>query len=219
MQDYGTKPDTYFASARKEITPLLPSYSARVLEIGCGSGQTLRWLKESGRCGETVGLELFENAASIARQHVDRVVVGNAEQMVGDVFEEESFDLVLCLDVLEHMVEPWAFVAKLERLIKPGGLLVASIPNVRHLTVLLPLIFAGRWGYESQGILDRTHLRFFTRNSALALLTTKRLRVTRWIRNFPKALSKTGLVNLLTLGLVKDFLTVQYLIAVQRSVV
>lgn len=217
MQDYATKPDIYFSSAREEIAPLLPPHAQRVLEVGCGSGQTLRWLKDTGRCAEAVGIELFENAATIARQHADRVVVGNAEQLVEGEFERASFDLVLCLDVLEHLVDPWIFVAKVERLLKPGGLLIASIPNVRHLKVLLPLIFLGRWRYEPDGLLDRTHLRFFTRASAMALLTTDRLRVTGSIRKVPALCSKSGLLNLLTFGLIKDLLAMQYLIVARRS--
>ncbi len=217
MQDYATKPEAYFANARREIAPLLPAHAARVLEVGCGTGSTLRWLKDTGRCGETVGMELFESAATDARKHVDRVVVGDAERLIGGTFEAASFDLILCLDVLEHMVDPWAFVAHAEKLLKPGGTMIASIPNVRHLGVLLPLVFAGRWCYRSNGILDRTHLRFFTREGALALLTTERMVVTRWLRNLSPLVSKGGAINVLTFGLMKDMLAVQYLISARRS--
>ena len=218
MQDYATKPDAYFANARKEIEPLLPAHSARVLEVGCGTGSTLRWLKDTSRCGETIGMELFESAAVDARKHLDRVVVGDAERLIGGTFEAASFDLILCLDVLEHMVDPWAFVAHAEQLLKPGGTMIASIPNVRHLGVLLPLAFAGRWRYRSNGILDRTHLRFFTREGALALLTTEQMEVTRWLRNCSPLVSKGGAVNLITLGLIKDMLAVQYLISSRRRI-
>lgn len=218
MQDYATKPEAYFANARREIAPLLPAHAARVLEVGCGTGSTLRWLKDTGRCGETVGMELFESAAADARKHVDRVVVGDAEGLIDGTFEAASFDLILCLDVLEHMVDPWAFVAHAEKLLKPGGTMIASIPNVRHLGVLLPLVFAGRWRYRSQGILDRTHLRFFTRESALALLTTEHLAVARWEHNLPPLVSRGGLVNLLSLGLLRDLLAVQYLVSARRCV-
>lgn len=217
MQDYGNKPEAYFTNPREEIAPLLPTHAARVLEVGCGTGPTLRWLKESGRCAEAVGMELFESAAAIARRHADRVIVGNAELLIDSAFDESSFDLVLCLDVLEHMVDPWVFIAKVERLLKPGGLLIASIPNVRHLAVLLPLAFTGRWRYTPHGILDRTHLRFFTRESAIELVTTEQLEVTRLLRNIPPWSSKSGLLNLLTFGLLKDMLAVQYLIVARRT--
>ena len=217
MQNYGTKPDTYFSNPRDEIAPLLPKDPGRVLEVGCGTGSTLRWLKNRGRCVRTVGLELFEGAAQEARQHADEVVVGDAEKLIGTAFAGQTFDLILCLDVLEHMVDPWAFVAKAEKLLSPGGLLIASIPNIRHLSVLLPLAFAGRWRYGPRGLLDQTHLRFFTRESALALLTTEHLSVTRWLRNVPPLPSKSAIVNLLTFGLLRDLLTMQYLVSAQRG--
>ena len=90
MQDYATKPDAYFANARKEIEPLLPAHAVRVLEVGCGTGSTLRWLKETGRCDEVVGMELFESAAVVARQYVDHVIVGDAELLIRETFEAAS---------------------------------------------------------------------------------------------------------------------------------
>jgi 2-polyprenyl-3-methyl-5-hydroxy-6-metoxy-1,4-benzoquinol methylase len=217
MQNYTSKPETYFANAREEIASLLQARAGRVLEVGCGTGSTLRWLKATGRCNHAAGLELFDSAAQEARQYADEVVVGDAEKLIDVAFQESSFDVILCLDVLEHMVDPWTFVAKAGRLLKSGGQLIASIPNVRHLSVVLPLAFAGRWRYGPQGLLDQTHLRFFTREGALALLSTEQLSVTQWLRNFPPLPSKTAIVNLITLGLMKDLLTVQYLVSARRG--
>jgi 2-polyprenyl-3-methyl-5-hydroxy-6-metoxy-1,4-benzoquinol methylase len=213
MQDYGDKADGYFAAARRDIEPLLPACTPMVLEVGCGKGATLRWLRETGRCKHAVGMELFDSAAKQAARYADRMIVGNAEALIDTSFGAESFDLILCLDVLEHMVDPWSFVAKAERLLQPGGSLVASVPNVRHLAVLAPLLLRGRWRYTHDGILDRTHLRFFTRESALALLTTPRLQVTAWRRKLSPLPSKSGWMNLATLGLAKDLLASQYLVA------
>jgi len=217
MQDYATKPVSYFNNARTDVLPLLPQYSERILEVGCGTGSTLRWLKETGRCTNTFGLELYESAACVAREFADHITVGDAEKLIESSFERSSFDAILCLDVLEHMVDPWAFVSKAERLLKPGGVLIASIPNVRHLGVLIPLVFAGRWRYTSQGILDRTHLRFFTLEGALALLSTEHLKVRRWLHHLPPLKSKGGIANFLTLGFAKNFLAPQYLILAQRN--
>lgn len=215
-QRYDTKPVSYFSSARQDIEPLLPTSTRRVLEVGCGTGTTLAWLKQTGRCELAVGVEMFEQAAQAARQHADRVVVGNAEVLIENAFDVASFDLILCLDVLEHMVDPWAFVAQAQALLVPGGTFIASLPNVRHLAVLAPLLLRGRWRYTTDGILDRTHLRFFTRESAIALLDSGALSVTRWQRKISPLPSKSGLANLLTLGLAGDFLASQYLVAAQR---
>jgi 2-polyprenyl-3-methyl-5-hydroxy-6-metoxy-1,4-benzoquinol methylase len=216
-QNYADKGTQYFSHARVDIAPLLPAAAPRVMEIGCGTGATLRWLKAKGICQETAGVELFGAAADAARPHVDQIIVGNAETLIDSGFGlagEPTFDLILCLDVLEHMVDPWAFVQKLEAFLKPGGLLVGSIPNVRHLATSLPLLLAGQWRYRNQGILDRTHLRFFTKESALSLLTTPTLVVEEWLHAIPG--KRARLLNLLSLGLAKDLLALEYLIASRR---
>jgi len=215
---YDSKADGYFDNVRLDIAALLPAHAGRVLEVGCGRGATLAWLKAEGCCTHTVGIELFEGAARVASSRVDEVLVGDAERLIEEgALLDASFDLVLCLDVLEHLVDPWTFVLKLQRVMRPGALLVASIPNVRHLRVVLPLLFAGRWRYEDDGLLDRTHLRFFTRESALALVSAGALRVERWRRRMPPPTSKAGLLNLLSLGLLRDLVTMSYLIASRKG--
>jgi len=217
MNDYAAKPALYFDNVRTEIAPLLPPRAARVLDVGCGAGATLAWLKQTGRCEFAVGIEMMESAADIARARIDELHVGDATQLVGTTFAPHSFDLVLCLDVLEHLVDPWAFVATLRRLLAPGGRVIASLPNVRHLRVVLPLLLAGRWRYEASGILDRTHLRFFTRESALELMSGGGLRVTQWRRRLPPWHSKAGLLNAATLGIAGDLVTMSYLIAAEAE--
>jgi 2-polyprenyl-3-methyl-5-hydroxy-6-metoxy-1,4-benzoquinol methylase len=211
------RPAAYFGHARREIEPLLPAHAAQVLEVGCGSGATLQWLQQAGRCTRTVGIEAFEDAAQRARTCVDTVLLGNAEELVSAAFAPASFDLVLCLDVLEHLVDPWSFMVRLPGLLKPGGCVLASIPNVRHARVVLPLLLKGRWRYESSGQLDSTHLRFFTRESALQLMAPPGLRVQQWQRRMPPAHSRSGLFNAVTLGLFRDFLAMNYLIAARRE--
>ena len=203
----------YFGNVRTQIEPLLAARAERVLEIGCSSGETLRWLKGTGRAGRAWGIELFEPAAQAARAHAEEVLVGDAEALVGTAYGTEQFDLILCLDVLEHMIDPWRFVDTLQHRLAPGGRLVISVPNIRCIKVLLPLVLLGRFRYQEHGILDRTHLRFFTRESALALATPSQLKVERWLRYMPPNFSKLGLANLLTLGLARDLIATQYLIA------
>lgn len=217
MQDYTDKQDRYFADVRREIEPLLPAHAARVLEIGCGAGATLAWLKSRGGCDSTTGVEMFESAAALARTRVDRVIVANAEQWIAEPGDVGPFDLVLCLDVLEHMVDPWAFVAQLERLIAPGGHLVCSIPNVRYYKVLRDLVFKGQWRYREDGILDRTHLRFFTREGALQLASTPSLKLLDWRAHMRSRKLGTRVINALTLGLLRDLLAMQYLTVAQKT--
>jgi SAM-dependent methyltransferase len=215
-QEYETKDPTYFGCVRTEILPLLPSRMERVLEIGCGSGATLSYLKATGQAGWTAGVELFPEAAAEARQRLDYLVEGNIETMDLDL-EPGSIDAILCLDVLEHLFDPWAVVRKLDRLLRPGGVLIASIPNVRHVQVLVPLLLRGRWDYVDAGLLDRTHVRFFVRSTAIDLMECSGLEV--------DAIDSTGpltrrpvlaLLNRLTFSVFRGFLDYQYLIRARK---
>lgn len=158
----------YFSHVRREIAPLLPDHMQRVLEVGCGEGATLAWLKQQNRAQQVVGVEYSEAAAAVARQHLDQVWQGDVEKLPLETLGQ--FDVVLCLDVLEHLVDPWQTLQRLRGLLRPGGCIIVSVPNVQHYSVVLPLLLHGRWPYQAAGILDRTHLRFFTRSSAEQLL-------------------------------------------------
>jgi 2-polyprenyl-3-methyl-5-hydroxy-6-metoxy-1,4-benzoquinol methylase len=214
---YRDKPAAYFGNVRREIEPLLPARAERVLEIGCGAGATLAWLRASGRAGHVTGVELSPEAAALARGQVDVLHEGDADRLIDHGLPAEGYDLVLCLDVLEHLVDPWATVRRLQRVIRPGGRLIASLPNVRHASVVLPLLLRGEFRYAESGLLDRTHLRFFTRDSALALIGQPGLRVERWQRRLHPWPSRSGWLNLLTAGLLRDLLALNYLIAAVRD--
>lgn len=213
MQSYRDKADAYFAHARKEIAPLLPRACGRVLEIGCGSGATLGWLRQSRRASHTVGVEIAEAAAESARAHVDVVHCLDFERV--DLPPESGrFDVILCLDVLEHMVDPWRVVDRLVSThLVAGGTLVLSLPNVRHYSVVLPLLFKGQWNYENAGLLDRTHLRFFTRDTALGLLAHPMLGPAHLVAEGFDWPSSKGIFNSLTAGVFRELLTYQYYLA------
>lgn len=216
MQSYQDKSDDYFAHARTEIRPLLPQHCGRVLELGCGSGATLGWLRQTRQASYTVGIEIAEGAAVAARTHADEVHWADFER--GDMaLSGDKFNVILCLDVLEHMVNPWSVV---DRLVKDylanGGTLIASVPNVRHYSVVLPLLFGGRWDYADAGLLDRTHLRFFTRDTAKALLSHPQLGAVSCMTTGFDGGSKKQVFNTLTLGIFQDLITYQYYLAASK---
>lgn len=215
--DYQSKATGYFSNTRTDIEPALPPFSGSVLEIGCGTGATLAWLKASGRCKSTTGIELVAEQAVSASNVVDRVIQGSIES-VDLASWTERFDLILCLDVLEHLNDPWALIENLSELLKPGGRLVASIPNVRHIRVLVPLLFKGEWTYGACGILDKTHLRFFTKKSAINLVTGSGL-VTVSVQELGlQGKSISSMLNKLTFGRLREIFACQYLIAVEKRV-
>jgi hypothetical protein len=95
-----------------------------------------------------------------------------------DLPATEPFDCIVFNDVLEHMIDPWSVLATTRSLLSARGVVVASIPNIRHVSVLLPLLVRGRWSYMEWGVLDRTHLRFFTRRSMISMFEGAGYRVT-----------------------------------------
>lgn len=217
MQSYIDKSADYFAHARKEIAPLLPPQCGRVLEIGCGSGATLGWLRRDQRASCTVGVEISEAAAQSARAHADEVYCLDFERVELPV-ESRQFDVILCLDVLEHMVNPWLVVDRLvSQYLAPGGTLIVSLPNVRHHSVVLPLLFQGRWDYQDAGLLDRTHLRFFTRDTAIRLLSHPWLEPVRCMGAGFEWHSRKGVFNTLTVGVFKELLTYQYFLTARKK--
>jgi SAM-dependent methyltransferase len=210
---YAAKPAGYFAGSRDtEVAPLLVGPVEKALELGCGDGSTLAALKARGLVRWAAGLEIEPRAAEAARARLDLVVVGNVESLP-DAALPADLDLVLCLDVLEHLVDPWSAVRRLAGRLKPGGAIVACIPNLRHVGTLVPLILNGRFDYTDSGTLDRGHLRFFTRASIRHLFEQAGLSVQRI--EAPVA-GRSALLDRLTLGLARDLCAYRYLIRAER---
>jgi O-antigen biosynthesis protein len=143
-------------------------YNKSVLEVGCATGYFTKAMVERG-C-KVVGLELDPGAASRAEAWADRVVVGDIDGgAVWDQVDDESFDVIVCGDVLEHLRDPLGALRAAVRKLKPDGYVVISLPNVAHGDVRLQLL-SGAFRYRDLGLLDRTHIRFFTLETARELL-------------------------------------------------
>jgi len=207
--------EDYYSHVRNEIAQLLPERVDRILEVGCGQGETLAWIKSTKGVEFSCGVELFGESADLAAQKLHRVVTGNFEAMELPS-DMKDFDVILCLDVLEHFVDPWKAIQRLDSLLRPGGVLIASIPNVRYFRVVLALLLQGRWDYQDSGILDRTHLRFFTRRTALELLQSSGMRLEAIFSTGLEKGRKMRYVNIMTLSLLRPLFEYQYLIKVQK---
>ena len=205
----------YYNTARQEIAPLLPQSAERVLEIGCGAGGTLRWLRQRWPNAWLAGADINPKQVELARDCANHVEQCDLDARVPAI-PEESIDLLLCLDVLEHLRDPWSTLSRLHRLVKPQGCCIISTPNVRHASVVLPLLFAARWRYQGSGIMDRTHLRFFTRSSACDLAREAGFRIDTVLGLGTEAGKRGHYWNVFTLGLFRDLLTRQYVIRATR---
>ncbi len=151
----------YYQNYRNEMQPLLPEKYSRVLEIGCGEGYFRSNLKLEH---EYWGVEPTAEVAHRATERLDKVLIGTYEEVANHI-PSAYFDLVICNDVIEHMTDHDRFLQAIKSKIKPGGCLVASIPNVRHILNLFEVLVKKDWQYKNAGILDRTHFRFFTKKS------------------------------------------------------
>ena len=135
----------------------------RVLDVGCATGYLARALAERG-CTVS-GVEFDAEAAEEARPHLERLVIGDLETMdLAEAFGDDRFDVIVFGDVLEHLRNPLPVLRGAKALLADRGSVVASIPNIAHGSVRLALL-AGRFNYQDLGLLDTTHLRFFTRSS------------------------------------------------------
>lgn len=199
----------YFANCRKEILPALPESISSILEVGCGSGATLSWIATEWNVQRTVGLELDPSATKAAVARGLDARIQNIEEMTHEeIADLGKFDVVLALDVLEHLRDPWSFLRRLAGCIVEGGTFIATIPNVRHTSVIGNLLFRGEWHYEESGILDKTHLRFFTRKSAVELVAGEFSSVI----TMPIFVGRNRQINKATFSLLEDFLALQYLV-------
>lgn len=158
----------YATSSRPEIHDLVPERAVRFLDVGCNDGGFGQWLMDGRPDREVWGIEPDTAQALKAR---DILSGGAITGLFPEAMDELTgrFDCITFNHVLEHMVDPWtALVVARERL-NARGCVIAVIPNVRYAPVIADLAFRGRWDYVDAGILDRTHLRFFTRRSMLQL--------------------------------------------------
>lgn len=203
--------DAYYGTVRQQVIELCPDNIDRAFEVGCGYGSTLDWLKTHKNYNWVGGAEISPVAAMQARGRLDFVFEGDVEHNKLPL-EKESLDLLLCLDVLEHLRDPWEFLAKASMFLKEGGTFVASLPNLRHHTVILPLLLRGDFTYQEAGLLDQTHLRFFTRSGAISLVESAGIHVELVAPTGMKKGSKANFLNKLTFGLLEGIFAYQYII-------
>ena len=202
---------TYYSHPRPMMRAYVPDAARRILDVGCGDGAFAAGLRDDrgDRDLEIWGLELDPAAARRAATHLHRVLQGSAEASLGDL-PGRYFDCVVMNDLLEHLVEPEEFLRRLHGVLAPGAVLVASIPNVRYFPHVWGLVRHGDWEYRDEGILDRTHLRFFTRASMRGLFERAGYRLRRQEGINPTGAWRWRLWNLLTLARAGDMRFLQF---------
>lgn len=206
----------YHDLVRRDVVPHVPHRGGVLLDVGGGIGATATRLKDLGaaaRVGVVDQLAMTDEPLPVDFRYAgdlsDPTLIPRAAA------EQGPFDTILALDVLEHLVDPWSVVAQLHQALKPDGQLIASIPNVRNYQVVLPLVLRNRWTLKDSGLLDRTHLRWFVRQSAIELMTSSGLALED-VTPSPSGAGRIRLFRGLTLGLLNSFTDRQYIVRVRR---
>lgn len=203
----------YYANARADVLREVPFTARVVLDVGCGAGALGASIKNR-QSAVVVGVERMAEQARRAAAVLDAVHTGDVETLELP-YAPRSFDCIIYADVLEHLVDPWTVLARHRPLLKPSGMLIASLPNIQFAGVIVGLL-RGRWEYRDRGVMDRTHLRFFTGSSAQALIESAGYQITtikrqyRWFDDPSSSLHRYARV-VAPLPWVRDLLTYQYL--------
>ncbi len=207
------KSQDYYSGVRTDLVSLAPDIRGRVLEIGCAEGLTLEYLKTRFDC-EVVGLDYCESALATARNKGLEVHVCdlNSEPLP---FKEREFDFILIGDVLEHLYDPWSVLRSVVTTMKDDGTILISIPNVKHYTLLKDLILRDRWEYCEAGLLDVTHIRFFTYDGILKLLSRSGLTLSKVKHNIVRS-RLMRFINLLCFNRLQSFFIFHYLVAAKK---
>lgn len=208
------KPIDYYDVDRSAFLQWVGPIPGRVLEVGCGTGRNAAQLRGNGAT-ELIGVEVEPNAAATASERFDVVYAEPVESAVAKL--SPPFDLIICSDVLEHLIDPWSILHELRALAGPRGILAISIPNARHYRVLWDIAFGAGFNYPLDGtydphsIFDSTHLRFFTRKNISESLVNAGWLPERWSTPPRRRLARLrGFIDIISRGAANEWLTYQW---------
>lgn len=229
---YSSKTDSdYFDYERLDIADYLQKLATeklvsfnfnQVLDVGCGGGATGSLMKRRFPVKKYVGVELMPDVAKRAESKIEQVLVGDFEKMLSDKnlsgLDQSKFGLILFLDSLEHMYNPWEVIKQTKHWLEPDGHFVLSIPNAGHISVIKKLA-TDKFQYEKSGLLDFTHIRFFTFSTIKKMLDDNNCEIVAYTTSNDFRLPKIKLFNLLTFNLFKKLFIVSYTLIVRKKTV
>ena len=217
MNFYSAKENEYYSQSRRDILPYIPK-GGNMLDIGCSGGNTLCYLKENNIIDEAVGVD-FMNIPQSNQQNllIDKFILADLQQQQLNL-PEQYFDTMLCADVLEHLLDPWATLEYLKKFMKKGGLLIISIPNIREFSALRKIFLKGDFLYAPSGILDKTHLRFFCKKNIQELVSGAGFVIEKTAPSFKTCplQKKRNLCSKFTIGIFDQFLAQQYIVTARK---
>jgi len=203
-----SKARSYYETERPEMLELIPEGSSKTIEFGCANGIFSQGVKKKFRT-ESWGVDIDKESVERANNVLDKVILGEAFGAL-EKLPENYFDLVVCNDFLEHIVDPINFLKALRPYVTKSAILICSLPNVRYWKNVSELLFEKDWRYREEGILDSTHLRFFTKKSMVRMLEESGLTI-----DLIKGINATKslrfqIPNILSFGLNSDMKYLQF---------
>ncbi len=196
------RPAGYYSQHREEILQLIPRNTRLMLDVGCGDGSFGLSVKKMINA-KVWGVELNSEAASIAYAKIDNVLVGDISKVIAEL-PNSQFDCIVFNDVLEHLADPFTVLLKIKKKLTAEGVIICSLPNVRFIFTLYQLLVKKQWRYEDAGVLDKTHLRFFTKRSIIDMLETLDYKILKIKGIHGIRLWKFCLLDIVSLGYLND---------------
>lgn len=204
----------YYDNKRADLIKFIPRDAKRILDVGCGTGAMGEAIKKArGKDIEIVGIEV-NPAVTCEREGIDKVIIGNVEE--GRLaFDTEYFDCIVYGDILEHLVNPWELVKKHCKILKLNGRVIASIPNIAHYRVI-KMLRNGEWNYQDAGIMDKSHIRFFTLKSMKDMFKKADLDIVK-VENKIGASKARKIISKIFINRFLDAITEQYIIVAKKT--
>lgn len=200
--DLAKKPKGYYDSIRNDMLKYIPKEAKRTLEFGCGKGGFSALLKQTNNV-EAWAVEIDKESAKAAAKKLDKVINNDAHKAI-DELPDNFFDCIIFFDILEHLVDPYSLLTSVKKKLTKNGVIVTSIPNIRYYRHLVDFVVHGNWDYKDKGILDKTHLRFFTYKSIVKLFNGLAFEISEIEGIHPTSSRAFKLLNMLLLGAIWD---------------
>lgn len=204
--------NSYYSHNRGDVLRLVPEEARRILDVGCGAGSLGKELKKSG--AKVFGIEISRNACEAAGKELDKTFLCDVEEF-SPPFSDKYFDCIIFADILEHLRDPQTTLEKYRRYLSDNGRAIGSIPNVRYYKLIIRLL-RGSWDYSDSGLLDKSHLRFFTLINIKEMFEEAGYEIIRLERNIVAARG-FKVLNFLLFNRLKEFLTYQYYIVAKKK--
>ncbi|MCF6360255.1 MAG: class I SAM-dependent methyltransferase [Cyclobacteriaceae bacterium] len=198
----------YYETVRPEMLEFIPKSVKKTIEFGCSNGQFSKDIKEKFNT-ESWGIDIDSEAVKNANAVLDKVILSGAMEVLKDL-PKEYFDCVICNDFLEHIINPSEFLIALKPYVTKNAVLICSLPNVRYWKNVSELLFEKDWRYREEGILDSTHLRFFTKKSIQRFLKQSGLELEKIEGINPTKSIRFQIPNILTFGVHNDMKYLQF---------